>query len=57
MKSTHARLNRAIARSSRPRGSMRATVRAKRYKIFRLIHGVVHHELYHAGQIAILKKG
>ena len=56
MKSTHARLNRAIAKLTPARLDAGYGPR-KRYKIFRLVHGVVHHELYHAGQIAILKKG
>ena len=25
--------------------------------VYRLLHGVIHHNIYHAGQIAILKKG
>lgn len=56
MKSTHQKLNREIAKLSDARlGAGYGP--GKRYKMFRLVHGVVHHELYHAGQIAILKKG
>ncbi len=29
----------------------------KKYTIYVLLHGVVQHNLYHAGQIAVLKKG
>ena len=32
------------------------TVPGKRYDFYHLLHGVAQHELYHAGQIAILKK-
>jgi len=56
MKSTHQKLNRRIAKLTPARLDGGYGPR-KRYKIFRLVHGVVHHELYHAGQIAILKKG
>jgi len=28
----------------------------KRYDFYRMLHGIAQHELYHAGQIAILKK-
>ena len=31
-------------------------VPGKRYNFWHMLHGVVQHELYHAGQIAILKK-
>jgi uncharacterized damage-inducible protein DinB len=31
-------------------------VRGKPYSIYFLLHGVIQHNLYHAGQIAILKK-
>ncbi|HYR68430.1 MAG TPA: DinB family protein [Candidatus Dormibacteraeota bacterium] len=56
MKSTHQKLNRQIAKLTPARLDIGYGPR-KRYKMFRLVHGVVHHELYHAGQIAILKKG
>ena len=56
MKSTHMKLNREIAKLSDARLAS-GYGPGKRYKMFRLVHGVVHHELYHAGQIAILKKG
>ena len=56
MKSTHMKLGREIAKLKPARLDV-GYGRRKQYKIFRLVHGVVHHELYHAGQIAILKKG
>ena len=31
-------------------------VPGRKYTIYKLIHGVIQHNLYHAGQIAILKK-
>ena len=30
---------------------------ASRTSAYALMHGVIHHDLYHAGQIAVLKKG
>jgi len=56
MKSVHTKLNREIAKLTPARLDSGYGPR-KQYKLFRLVHGVVHHELYHAGQIAILKKG
>ncbi len=35
---------------------LRVRVPGKRYDFYHNLHGVVQHELYHAGQIAILKK-
>ena len=55
MKSVHLKLNREIARLTPARLDSGYGPR-KRYKLFRLVHGAVHHELYHAGQIAILKR-
>jgi len=56
MKSTHRKLNREIAKLTPARIDSGYGPR-KQYKLFRLVHGVLHHELYHAGQIAVLKKG
>lgn len=36
--------------------SLRERVPGKKYDFYHLLHGVAQHELYHAGQIAILKK-
>ncbi len=33
-----------------------ATVPGKEYNVYHLLHGVIQHNLYHAGQIALLKK-
>lgn len=35
---------------------LREQVPGKRYDFYHMLHGVAQHELYHAGQIAILKK-
>ena len=35
---------------------LRDRVPGKRYDFYHMLHGVAQHELYHAGQIAILKK-
>jgi hypothetical protein len=35
---------------------LRERVPGKKYDFYHLLHGVAQHELYHAGQIAILKK-
>ncbi len=39
-----------------PESRLRERVPGKRYDFYFMLHGVAQHELYHAGQIAILKK-
>src|SRR5271169_1468486 len=39
-----------------PESRLRERVPGKKYDFYRMLHGVAQHELYHAGQIAILKK-
>jgi uncharacterized damage-inducible protein DinB len=39
-----------------PESRLRERVPGKKYDFHHMLHGVVQHELYHAGQIAILKK-
>ena len=56
MESMHAKLNKAIAGIT-PKRLDESYVPGEKRFIFQLIHGVIHHELYHAGQIALLKKG
>jgi uncharacterized damage-inducible protein DinB len=53
-KRTHDRLVKMVAglRDSR----LRDRVPGKRYDFYHMLHGIAQHELYHAGQIAILKK-
>jgi uncharacterized damage-inducible protein DinB len=53
-KQTHDTLVKTVA--ALPESRLRDRVPGKRYNFYHLLHGVVQHELYHAGQIAILKK-
>jgi uncharacterized damage-inducible protein DinB len=39
-----------------PDSRLRERVPGKRYDFYHMLHGLAQHELYHAGQIAILKK-
>lgn len=39
-----------------PEARLRERVPGKKYDFYFMLHGVAQHELYHAGQIAILKK-
>ena len=53
-KRTHDKLVKTVAALSESR--LRERVPGKKYDFYHLLHGVAQHELYHAGQIAILKK-
>jgi uncharacterized damage-inducible protein DinB len=53
-KRTHDVLVKTVAALPEPR--LRERVPGKRYDFGFMLHGVAQHELYHAGQIAILKK-
>jgi uncharacterized damage-inducible protein DinB len=53
-KQTHDSLVSAVEGLSNKR--LRDTVPGKRYDFYHMLHGIAQHELYHAGQIAILKK-
>jgi len=53
-KRTHDELVRIVARL--PESRLRGRVPGKRYDFYHMLHGMAQHELYHAGQIAILKK-
>ena len=53
-KRTHDRLVRTVSRLSDER--LRDRVPGKRYDFYHMLHGIAQHELYHAGQMAILKK-
>ncbi|MGA8866375.1 MAG: DinB family protein [Candidatus Sulfotelmatobacter sp.] len=53
-KRTHDALVKTVA--ALPDSRLRDRVPGKRYDFFHMLHGIVQHELYHAGQIAILKK-
>ena len=39
-----------------PESRLRDRVPGKRYDFYHMLHGIAQHELYHAGQMAILKK-
>lgn len=51
---THNLLVKTVAALPEPR--LRQRVPGKKYDFYFMLHGVAQHELYHAGQIAILKK-
>jgi uncharacterized damage-inducible protein DinB len=54
LKKTHAALIKTV--TTLPDRRLRERVPGKKYDIYFMLHGVAQHELYHAGQIAILKK-
>jgi uncharacterized damage-inducible protein DinB len=54
VKRTHERLVKTVAML--PDSRLRERVPGKKYDFYHLLHGVAQHELYHAGQIALLKK-
>jgi uncharacterized damage-inducible protein DinB len=54
IKHTHDVLVKTVAALPEPR--LRERVPGKRYDFYFMLHGIAQHELYHAGQIAILKK-
>ena len=51
---THDALVKSVG--SLPDSRLADRVPGKRYNFYFMLHGIVQHELYHAGQIAILKK-
>jgi len=51
---THDKLVKTVAGLEDSR--LRDRVPGKRYDFYHMLHGIAQHELYHAGQIAILKK-
>ncbi len=53
-KRTHDRLVKTVA--GLPESRLRDRVPGKKYDFYFMLHGIAQHELYHAGQIAILKK-
>ena len=54
VKRTHDTLVKTVA--ALPEFRLRKRVPGKKYDFYHMLHGVAQHELYHAGQIAILKK-
>jgi uncharacterized damage-inducible protein DinB len=55
LRETHDQLNRTIA--ALEDAKLEVVPPGGRRSFYQLAHGAVHHALYHAGQIAILKKG
>jgi uncharacterized damage-inducible protein DinB len=53
-KRTHDKLVKTVAGLADSR--LRDQVPGKKYDFYHMLHGIAQHELYHAGQIAILKK-
>lgn len=47
-------LRRAVA--ALPEKRLKQIVPGKRYTLYFMLHGLVQHDLYHAGQVALLKK-
>src|SRR5229473_3335122 len=54
VKRTHDVLVKTV--SALPESRLRERVPGKRYDFYFMLHGIAQHELYHAGQIAVLKK-
>jgi uncharacterized damage-inducible protein DinB len=54
LKTTHKELVKTVA--ALPDSRLTDRVPGKNYNVYFMLHGVAQHELYHAGQIAILKK-
>ena len=54
LRAAHTDLHRAI--SALPDSRLKRIVPGKRYSLYFMLHGLVQHDLYHAGQIALLKK-
>jgi uncharacterized damage-inducible protein DinB len=54
VKRTHDVLGKTVG--ALPDSRLRDRVPGKRYDFYHMLHGIAQHELYHAGQIAILKK-
>ncbi len=50
----HRQLEAAVARL--PESRLRGIVSGRKHTVYFLLHGLVQHDLYHAGQIALLKK-
>jgi uncharacterized damage-inducible protein DinB len=51
----HVELTSAIARLDEAK--LLARTPGRDYSVYALLHGVIQHDLYHAGQIALLRKG
>jgi uncharacterized damage-inducible protein DinB len=54
LEQAHRALHEAIARSNE--AHLADTVPGKDHSVYLMLHGIIQHDLYHAGQIAVLKK-
>ena len=54
LEGVHKQLREAIG--SFPEARLSEKVQGQRYPFYGMLHGVIQHNLYHAGQIAVLKK-
>ena len=54
LEETHRRLADAVA--ALDDASLERVVPGKQYSVYFMLHGVIQHDLYHAGQIAVLRK-
>jgi uncharacterized damage-inducible protein DinB len=54
LENNHRELRKAIARLSDSR--LEEAIAGEKYSVYVTLHGVIQHDLYHAGQIAVLKK-
>ena len=54
MKEAHRELDEVLSRTKDE--SLEQEVVGRDYTLYKLLHGVIQHDLYHAGQIALLKK-
>ena len=54
LEKSHVQMRRAIAELTDER--LRERVPGEGYTVYVMLHGVIQHDLYHAGQIALLKK-
>lgn len=57
LNSSHQRLQEAIGRLSDEDLERAVKGLQTKYSLYGLLHGVIQHNLYHAGQMALLKKG
>jgi hypothetical protein len=55
MRASRARLRSAVEKSSD--AQLDDIAPGKDHSIYAMLHGGIQHDLYHAGQIAVLKKG
>ena len=54
LEQAHRELRKAVARL--PESRLKQIVPGRKHTVYFMLHGLVQHDLYHAGQIALLKK-